>query len=88
LPKAVPLLSSCQTAITAASIFSQYSACSIQAFRHTVATEPIANGAPITVVQAQMRLSDVRATFGLYWDEEMSALVRLNMYKAVIYSRV
>jgi integrase len=36
------------------------------AFRHAVATELIDRGAPITVVQAQMRHSDARVTLGLY----------------------
>ena len=36
------------------------------AFRHAVATELIDSGAPITVVQAQMRHSDARITLGLY----------------------
>jgi integrase len=38
------------------------------AFRHAVATELIDRGAPITVVQAQMRHSDARVTLGLYGD--------------------
>lgn len=36
------------------------------AFRHAVASELIDNGAPITVVQAQLRHSDPRITLGLY----------------------
>jgi hypothetical protein len=36
------------------------------AFRHAVASELIDSGAPITVVQAQMRHSDPRITLGLY----------------------
>jgi integrase len=36
------------------------------AFRHAVATELIDKGAPITVVQAQLRHSDPRTTLGLY----------------------
>jgi integrase len=36
------------------------------AFRHAVATELIDSGAPITVVQAQLRHSDARITLGLY----------------------
>jgi len=36
------------------------------AFRHAVATELLDRGAPITVVQAQMRHSDARVTLGLY----------------------
>ena len=36
------------------------------AFRHAVATEMIDNGAPITVVQAQLRHSDARITVRLY----------------------
>jgi integrase len=36
------------------------------AFRHAVATELIDSGAPITVVQAQLRHSDPRITLGLY----------------------
>ena len=35
-------------------------------FRHAVATELIDGGAPITVVQAQLRHSDARITLGLY----------------------
>ena len=35
-------------------------------FRHAVATEMIDSGAPITVVQAQLRHSDARITLGLY----------------------
>jgi integrase len=35
-------------------------------FRHTVATELIDSGAPITVVQAQLRHSYARITLGLY----------------------
>ena len=35
-------------------------------FRHAVATELIDSGAPITVVQAQLRHSDARITLGLY----------------------
>ena len=35
-------------------------------FRHAVATEMIDTGAPITVVQAQLRHSDARITLGLY----------------------
>jgi len=36
------------------------------AFRHAVASELIDSGAPITVVQAQLRHSDPRITLGLY----------------------
>jgi integrase len=36
------------------------------AFRHAVASELIDSGAPITVVQAQLRHSDPRVTLGLY----------------------
>ena len=36
------------------------------AFRHGVASELMDSGAPITVVQAQMRHSDARITLGLY----------------------
>lgn len=36
------------------------------AFRHAVATELIDRGAPVTVVQAQLRHSDPRTTLGLY----------------------
>jgi integrase len=36
------------------------------AFRHAVATELIDSGAPITVVQAQLRHSDARTTLGRY----------------------
>jgi integrase len=36
------------------------------AFRHAVATELIDGGAPVTVVQAQLRHSDPRITLGLY----------------------
>jgi integrase len=36
------------------------------AFRHAIASELIDSGAPITVVQAQMRHSDPRITLGLY----------------------
>jgi integrase len=36
------------------------------AFRHAVASELIDSGAPITVVQAQMRHGDPRITLGLY----------------------
>lgn len=36
------------------------------AFRHSVASQLIDSGAPITVVQAQLRHSDPRITLGLY----------------------
>jgi integrase len=36
------------------------------AFRHAVVSELIDSGAPITVVQAQLRHSDPRITLGLY----------------------
>jgi site-specific recombinase XerD len=40
--------------------------CSFHAIRHGVASELIENGAPLTVVQSQMRHSDARITLGRY----------------------
>jgi len=55
--------------------------CGFHAIRHGVASELIENGAPLTVVQSQMRHSDARITLGRYGhvvgDSQRNAVAQL-----------